>query len=50
MPFHFFNTLGRTMQVFEPLETGKVGFYGRSRKGVRHRISMVSLGAGIHHW
>ncbi|MCL2043407.1 MAG: cysteine--tRNA ligase [Treponema sp.] len=28
MPFHFFNTLGRTMQVFEPLETGKVGFYG----------------------
>jgi cysteinyl-tRNA synthetase len=28
MPFTFFNTLGRAMQVFEPLQPGKVGFYG----------------------
>jgi cysteinyl-tRNA synthetase len=28
MPFTFFNTLGRTMQKFEPRESGKVGFYG----------------------
>jgi cysteinyl-tRNA synthetase len=28
MPFTFFNTLGRTMRVFEPLEEGRVGFYG----------------------
>ena len=27
MPFTFFNTLGRTKQVFQP-RTGKVGFYG----------------------
>jgi len=27
MPFTFFNTLGRTKQVFQP-QTGKVGFYG----------------------
>ena len=26
--FTFFNTLGRRMQTFEPLEAGKVGFYG----------------------
>ena len=28
MPCTFFNTLGRKMQAFEPLEAGKVGFYG----------------------
>ncbi|MDR0289827.1 MAG: class I tRNA ligase family protein, partial [Treponema sp.] len=28
MPFAFFNTLGRSMQQFEPLQAGKVGFYG----------------------
>jgi cysteinyl-tRNA synthetase len=28
MPFTFYNTLGRTNQVFEPLEKGKIGFYG----------------------
>jgi cysteinyl-tRNA synthetase len=28
MSFTFFNTLGRNKQVFEPLNEGKVGFYG----------------------
>ena len=28
MAFSFYNTLGRTMQTFEPIEKGKVGFYG----------------------
>ncbi|MDR2719072.1 MAG: cysteine--tRNA ligase [Treponema sp.] len=28
MPFTFFNTLGRKMEVFQPREAGKVGFYG----------------------
>jgi cysteinyl-tRNA synthetase len=28
MPFTFFNTLGRSLRVFEPLEEGRVGFYG----------------------
>jgi cysteinyl-tRNA synthetase len=28
MAFTFFNTLGRTRQTFEPLQAGKVGFYG----------------------
>jgi cysteinyl-tRNA synthetase len=28
MPFTFYNTLGRQKQVFQPLEAGKVGFYG----------------------
>ena len=28
MPFAFYNTLGRKAQVFEPLDSGKVGFYG----------------------
>jgi cysteinyl-tRNA synthetase len=28
MAFTFFNTLGRTKQVFKPLQDGKVGFYG----------------------
>ena len=28
MPFTFFNTLGRKMQVFEPINAGKAGFYG----------------------
>lgn len=28
MPFTFFNTLGRKMEVFQPLQAGKVGFYG----------------------
>ncbi|MCL2270544.1 MAG: cysteine--tRNA ligase, partial [Treponema sp.] len=28
MPFTFYNTLGRKKQVFQPLEAGKVGFYG----------------------
>ena len=28
MPFSFFNTLGRKKQVFQPLEAGRVGFYG----------------------
>jgi cysteinyl-tRNA synthetase len=28
MPFTFYNTLGRSMQTFEPLQAGKVGFYG----------------------
>ncbi|MDR2479852.1 MAG: cysteine--tRNA ligase [Treponema sp.] len=28
MPFSFFNTLGRRLQTFEPLQTGKAGFYG----------------------
>ncbi|MDR0316605.1 MAG: cysteine--tRNA ligase [Treponema sp.] len=28
MPFTFYNTLGRTLQTFEPLCAGTVGFYG----------------------
>jgi cysteinyl-tRNA synthetase len=28
MPFTFFNTLGRATQSFEPLQPGKIGFYG----------------------
>jgi cysteinyl-tRNA synthetase len=28
MPFTFFNTLGRKMEIFRPLQAGKVGFYG----------------------
>jgi cysteinyl-tRNA synthetase len=28
MPFSFFNTMGRKTEVFQPLQTGKVGFYG----------------------
>ena len=28
MPFAFYNTLGRKTQVFEPKQSGKVGFYG----------------------
>jgi len=28
MPFTFFNTLGRKMEVFQPLQAGKAGFYG----------------------
>jgi cysteinyl-tRNA synthetase len=28
MPFTFYNTLGRSPQVFEPREAGTVGFYG----------------------
>ncbi|MDR1319270.1 MAG: cysteine--tRNA ligase [Treponema sp.] len=28
MAFSFFNTLGRRMQVFDPIRPGKVGFYG----------------------
>ncbi|MDR0495299.1 MAG: cysteine--tRNA ligase, partial [Treponema sp.] len=28
MPFAFYNTLGRALRAFEPLEAGKVGFYG----------------------
>jgi cysteinyl-tRNA synthetase len=28
MPFTFFNTLGRATQDFQPLQAGKVGFYG----------------------
>jgi len=28
MPFAFYNTLGRTTQVFEPMQAGKAGFYG----------------------
>jgi cysteinyl-tRNA synthetase len=28
MPFAFFNTFGRAMQTFEPIQPGKVGFYG----------------------
>ena len=28
MPFSFYNTLGRKLQVFEPLKTNTVGFYG----------------------
>jgi len=28
MPLYLFNTLGRELQEFKPLEPGKVGFYG----------------------
>jgi len=28
MPFTFFNTLGRSNQLFKPLQEGKAGFYG----------------------
>jgi cysteinyl-tRNA synthetase len=28
MPFTFFNTLGRSMQIFEPFQPGRIGFYG----------------------
>ncbi|MCL2763276.1 MAG: cysteine--tRNA ligase [Treponema sp.] len=64
MPFSFFNTLGRTVQAFEPLQAGKVGFYGcgptvynyahigNLRAYVLHDILVRSLrrsGYEVHH-
>ena len=48
MPFSFYNTLGRTIQGFEPIQAGKVGFYGCGPT-VYNYAHIGNLRAYVHH-